>query len=222
MEETDKYCTFYIVRHGESEHNVNEIMQGHSDSPLTPKGREQAKGRARDFKDIIIDKVFASDLIRAQRTAEIIGIEKSLEVNTTKILRERFFGSYEGHPISEFTEKTKHLLEKLKILSEAEKQDFKYEQDSGYESNNEIAERMLTFLRETAVVYPGKTILVVSHGSIMRALLMRLGVATYDQLVPKDIEHLAYIKLKTDGVDFFVEDLQDINTTKFNFKKQLI
>jgi broad specificity phosphatase PhoE len=218
METEGKYCTFYIVRHGESEHNLNEIMQGHGDSPLTATGEKQAKVRAESLKDVAFDAVFSSDLLRAHATAKIIVAEKALEVNTKKILRERFFGSYEGRPISEFLEETKHLLEKLKTLSEAEKQDFKYEQGSGYESNNDIAPRMLTFLRETAVAYPGKTILVVSHGSIMRATLMRLGVAKYDELLSGDIEHLAYIKLKTDGVDFFVQELEGFDTSKFNFK----
>jgi broad specificity phosphatase PhoE len=218
MEQKDKYSTFYIIRHGESEHNFNEIMQGHADSPLTPNGESQAKVRAQSFKNVDFDAVFSSDLMRARRTAEIIAAEKFLEVNTTKILRERFFGSYEGRPIKDFLAETQGQREKLKILTETEKQNFKHEQDSGYESNNEIAERMLTFLRETAIAYPGKTILVASHGSIMRATLMSLGIATYDQLSSEDVEHLAYIKLKTDGVDFFVQELEGFNTSKFNFK----
>ncbi len=214
MEKQGNYCIIYLVRHGESEHNVNEIMQGHSNSPITPKGKNQAKELAQSLRDVSFDAVFSSDLTRAHGTAQIIAAGKSLEVNTTKILRERFFGAYEGRPIKEFLEETKQQREKLKTFTEAEKQDFKTAE--GFESNTEIAARMLTFLRETAVAYPNKTILAVSHGSIMRAFLMKLGLVTYDQLKPEHVENLAYIKLKTDGIDFFVLELKGVHIQEIN------
>ncbi len=47
MTQQNNYCTFYLVRHGQTEWNTKKIMQGHLDSPLTEKGIEQAKMTAK-------------------------------------------------------------------------------------------------------------------------------------------------------------------------------
>ena len=57
---------------------------------------------------------------------------------------------------------------------------------------------------------PGKTILVVSHGGVMRYLLIHLGFGTYTNLPTGSIGNTAYIKLETDGVDFFVKETKGI------------
>ncbi len=204
--------TIYIIRHGETEHNVNEIIQGQADSSLTELGEEQAKYLASEFKDIHFDAIFSSDLFRAKRTAEIISIERQLAVNTTKLLRERSYGVYEGRPVKDYFAENRAMFEKLKTLSEEEKRAFRIY--STQETNVEIVARMLTFLREIAVAFTGKTVLAVSHGSIMRALLMHLGYATYDELPGRSIENTGYIKLESDGIDFFIKELKGVNKVK--------
>ncbi len=208
-ETEEKYCTIYILRHGETEHNVNEIIQGQADSPLTQKGESQAKGMAQELKDMHFDVVFSSDLGRANRTAEIIKLERELAVNTSKLIRERSFGVYEGRTAKDYYAENQAMLEKLQTLSEKDKHSFRLYPSQ--ETNEEISSRMMTFLREIAAAYPGKTVLAVSHGSIMRALLVALGVASYDQIPGSAIENLGYIVLKSDGVDFFVSGLKRIN-----------
>jgi len=209
METNQKYCTIYLVRHGETKANLEEIVSGHFDSPLTEKGEEQAKARGKDLKKIHFDAVFSSDLIRAKRTAELISLDRKLEVNTAKLLRERFFGEWEGKPISEFVEKNKHLFELEKKLSEEERQKFK--PYAAYESNSEIAGRMLNFLREVAVTYLGRIVLVVAHGSITRGTLMHLGFAKADELPAGAIENTGYVVLQSDGVDFFIRETKGVN-----------
>lgn len=208
----DKYCTIYIVRHGETIANKAKIIAGHFDSPLNQTGEEQAKQRAEELKHISIDAIFSSDLVRAKRTAELIKLERQLAVNTTTLLRERFFGVYEGRLEKEFYEENAAVLEKIKELTEKEKQQLKI-YDS-YESNEEIAGRLLTFLREIAVTYPGKIVLVVCHGSIMRSCLQHLGFASYDQLPAGAIENTGYFVLESDGLDFFIKETKGINKNK--------
>jgi broad specificity phosphatase PhoE len=58
--------------------------------------------------------------------------------------------------------------------------------------------------------------LAVSHGGAMRALLMHLGYATFDELRGRSVENTAYIKLDSDGIDFFVKETKGIN------KQQLV
>lgn len=176
---------------------------------MTENGVNQAKAAGEILKNIHFDMVFASDLSRAKRTAEYIVAERKLVVNTTKLLRERRFGKYEGRPGKEYREENKDLFEKMEKMSELEKRRTKF--DFGYENEEDLAARLLIFLREIAVTYLGKTVLAVSHGGAMRALLMHLGFATFDELRGKSVENTAYIKLESDGVDFFVRETKGIN-----------
>lgn len=216
MESKKNYCTLYIVRHGQSLSNVEKIVAGHTNKPLSPEGEAQAKARAQDLDAVKFDVAFSSDLARAHKTAEIISLNRQLVVNTIQLLRERNFGEWESRPETEFLEENRHLLEKLESLSEQEKQDLKIGQ--GYESNSEIAQRFITVLREIAVTYLGKTVLVVSHGSIMRSLLMLLGFATYASLPSGSVSNTGYFVLESDGVDFFIKKTEGIAIPNKNNK----
>jgi broad specificity phosphatase PhoE len=197
------FCTLYIVRHGETEWNVKKIIQGHEDIPLNKKGEAQAKKLAKKLRHIKFDAVFSSDLIRSKRTAEIIILEKKLAVQTTKALKERYFGKYQGRSFSVNNEMTK-LINNLKmVIGPGAKE---------VESDEKIISRLTTFLREVAAAYVNKTILIVSHGGPMRTLLIHLGFATYDNFTEGHIDNLAYIKLKSDGTDFFIEETEGIKT----------
>ncbi|MDE2311693.1 MAG: histidine phosphatase family protein [Patescibacteria group bacterium] len=199
----------YLVRHGETEANKNKIVAGHHDSPLTEAGERQAKQRGLDLKRVKFDAVFSSDLIRAKRTAELISADRQLVVNTHRLIRERFFGHWEGQSEKKFLNDNQRLFELKKQLTEEQKRNFKY--SYAYESDNQIADRMLLFLRELAVTFLGKTLLVVAHGSIMRSTLMRLGYAVSDELPAGSIENTGYVVLQSDGVDFFVKETKGIN-----------
>ena len=208
MEIPEKYCTIYVVRHGETEANLHEIVAGHFDSPLTEQGQKQAKSRAEGLKDTHFDAMFSSDLIRAKRTAEIIALDKKLAVNTTSLIRERFFGDWEGRPTKEVLEEDRKMIAWRNSLTNEQK--WRSKINYGYESDEDISWRLTTFLREVAAAYIGKTICVVVHGSIMRALLMDLGFAKYDELPPGTIINTGYFVLQSDGVDFFIKETKGI------------
>lgn len=71
---------------------------------------------------------------------------------------------------------------------------------------------MFTYLREVAVAYQGKDILVVSHGGVMRILLDHLG----KRVARGATANTAYIKLESDGVEFFVKETEGIKFEKPN------
>lgn len=203
MNSNMQYCTFYIVRHGETEYNVKKLIQGQSDIPLNTVGEQQAANLAKEFKNFHFDAIFASDLSRAKRTAEIIALEHKLAVNTTKLLRERQLGKFVGQSL----ELLKKIDQELKSLNEQEKISYKTQHD--IEDTEEMVSRFLTFLRETAIVYPGKIVLVTSHGGMIRVLLDHLGFFTKEDLLG-NISNGAYIKLQSDGVDFFLQETKGI------------
>jgi len=86
----------YVIRHGETDWNLECKMQGHTDIPLNKTGILQAQTEAREIAKVKIDHIYSSDLQRARQTAEIINKEFGLEVKLDKRIRESCFGDLEG------------------------------------------------------------------------------------------------------------------------------
>jgi broad specificity phosphatase PhoE len=197
----NKYTTFYIIRHGETEWNVARRVQGQTDIPLSSEGKQQAMELAGELRHIKFDHVFSSDLFRARETAEIIAIERKMIVNTEKLLRERYFGKYEGMHAEEFFA----LYTNWEKLTEKQRWEHKLGDE---ESVAEANIRLMLFLREAALACPGKTILIVCHSGLMRGLLIKLAYKTFDTV--KGFSNCGYIKLESDGIDFFVNGVSGL------------
>jgi broad specificity phosphatase PhoE len=202
------YCTIYLVRHGETEWNKKGIVMGQSDSPLTETGIEQVKATARELKDVNFDAIFSSDLHRAERTAEIIKLERQIAVQTSKALRERAYGHYEGTSSEEYGNKFQASFNKLEKLTEQERNKFKFDHD--IESDEEVIGRMITQLREIAVAYPGKNVLVVGHGSCIRTFLTHTGYVKFGELKTGAISNGSVVVVLCDGIDFFIKEAKGI------------
>jgi 2,3-bisphosphoglycerate-dependent phosphoglycerate mutase len=207
IKENQNFCTLYLVRHGQTEWNKKEILQGQADSPLTEVGKKQVGQAAQDLKAISFDAIFSSDLQRAQETAEILNLERQLAIQTSKLLRERDFGHYEGIMRLEYNTRLQHLI---KDLSEQEKKTFKFDHD--VESDEEVISRFITQLREIAVAYPNKTVLVVTHGGCIRTFLTHTGYVKYGELGPGSFSNAGYVEVACDGVDFFIKEVKGIKT----------
>ena len=96
----------FIIRHGQTEHNVLKILQGHKDIPINGTGFQQAEKLGVYLKetDIRFDKVFSSDLIRCQETLQATlkySDQETVPVELTSDLRERNMGVIEGMHISD-------------------------------------------------------------------------------------------------------------------------
>ncbi|MBI2018641.1 histidine phosphatase family protein [Candidatus Daviesbacteria bacterium] len=195
------YCILYIVRHGETDWNAEGKTQGESNIPLNNKGIQQAKALNKDLKDVKFNAIFSSDLVRAKKTAEIIAVERKLAIETTHLLRERRYGKLDGTPY--------HMMQEFHRIWEnlSKKERVGYRPYGGYETDEEAISRFITFLREVAARYLGKTVLIVSHGGMMMVLLNHLSEETY---FVGAVSNSAYIKLESDGVDFFIKELQGI------------
>jgi broad specificity phosphatase PhoE len=197
-----EFTTLYVVRHGETEWNALDILQGHLNSPLTERGREQARLLGERFRHVDIDGVFSSDLVRAQRTAEIAFLERELAAVTSDLLRERNWGEWDGRPADMFREEARALIEEYQQLTREEQWGFKYSDQ--VESYEEIFGRFMAFLREVAIAYPGRNIVVISHLVVMETLLIHLGHR------PTFIGNEACIRLLTDGVQITVEGMSGL------------
>ncbi|EMG45981.1 hypothetical protein SBY92_005492 [Candida maltosa Xu316] len=87
----------FIVRHGQTDHNLNKVLQGHLDTALNETGENQAKTVGRFFANIPIDYFLSSDLTRCKQTlGPILAQQKQNDVKYTANLRERAMGKVEG------------------------------------------------------------------------------------------------------------------------------
>lgn len=197
--------TFYLVRHGQTEWNEKKLIQGFKDSPLTDSGIIEVKKLAKKLKNIKFDYIYSSDLLRAKRTAEIIALEHKLSVETDKLIRERSFGYLEGKP----SFLIKEWDDALSKLTSAEKDKYRHAKD--IETNEEVANRAITFIKELSVRFPGKTILLVSHGGLIRQFLIKIGFATYDNLVHGSVRNNAFVKINSDGNNIAVKEISGIS-----------
>ncbi|MGE5490735.1 MAG: histidine phosphatase family protein [Actinomycetota bacterium] len=147
-----------VTRHGETDWNVRGILQGWSDIPINDQGRRQARGMAALFADAGFEAVWASPLLRARETGEIIAAALGLPPPAShEGLKERCFGAIQGVPKSELADLNPLLLQQILRRNPAA------EFENG-ESMDEFADRVLGALAEIGVRHPGGRVLVVTHG----------------------------------------------------------
>ena len=141
--------TLYLVRHGETVDNANQIMQGQTHGQLNETGIEQAWQLCRQLEGVHFDAFLSSDLKRAVDTAAIIAGPHHMQVVTTPLLRERDWGAFTGRFIPD-----------LKGL------DF----PSDVESLEQLLKRAGDFLTFVRTEYAGKQVLAVGHDIVNKAI----------------------------------------------------
>jgi broad specificity phosphatase PhoE len=91
----------YLIRHGRTNNNVEQVTQGWSDTDLDEIGKAQAKAVAHYFESTPLSQIFSSDLKRSYETALPTGELKAIQIERTPLLRERSLGQLENAPMSE-------------------------------------------------------------------------------------------------------------------------
>lgn len=199
----ENFCKLYLVRHGQTDWNIQKKLIGQTDVPLNAVGEAQSADLAKELQSIHFDFIFSSDLIRTMKTAEIATAERNLAIATSKLLRERSYGKHEGQP-SEIGYEIEAVITAWEKAGKKDERPY-----PEVESNEEIVTRLITFLREVSIEYPGKSILIVTHAGMLRWILVHLGWISAEEM-PK-IENACYLKLLSDGVDFFIDEMKGIS-----------
>ncbi len=111
-------CDFYFVRHGQSHSNSEQRIQGHTESPLSPRGVEQANAAAEWFRPIGADRVFSSPLQRARDTAEPILLASGADtLEILPYLVELDTGIYTGKVFSDLPGLDEELFRAFRVRS---------------------------------------------------------------------------------------------------------
>jgi probable phosphoglycerate mutase len=160
-----------VLRHGETEHNAARIWQGHLDTPLSPRGQQQADAVGPALAALSPTAVVSSDLTRARLTADSVGRACGIPVLLDPRLREVDVGVWQGMPAADVAERWPDVQAAL-----ARGEDLR-RGDTG-ETMAEVAQRVGAALTEHLdALGPGECLVVSTHGAAGRtaaAWLLRL------------------------------------------------
>lgn len=183
----------YMVRHGETYFNMFARLQGWSDTPLTDKGKADAVRVGQELAPLKINYLFSSDLKRAVDTARILiknhPSSTITEPTQSKLFREVFYGSFEGHSNEEGATWASHLAgAKMTTLAEIagkygmqKLQDLLHQADPAKlaEDSGTLNDRCDQIISLLAKLPDNSNVVVVSHGSIIHYIAERYGNGKY-------------------------------------------
>lgn len=163
-----------LLRHGQTDWNIDLRLQGSTDIPLNDTGRAQARLAAETLRREDWDVIIASPLSRAKDTADIVALELGMKVAVVPELIERSFGVAEGLDHATW----RKLYESHQVIE-------------GLESLADLRARTVLLLDLIANEYSGQRVLAVSHGAFIRKVLT---IVTEGEL-PREGERLSNASL---------------------------
>lgn len=198
----------YLTRHGETEWNIEKRLQGRGDSPLTENGIQRAKELRDRIKNIDIDVIYSSPIKRALNTANILRGNKNIDIVTDDRLMEMCFGDYEGKKIDIIQKENPNWDIKLIMQGNVE-----ICAPNG-ENLKEVRERISKLMNKIIAENIGKSILIVTHGITLKALMYYfkdedvnsevMGQATLTK-INIDEKNNFYIEFKNDDSHFSIK-----------------
>jgi 2,3-bisphosphoglycerate-dependent phosphoglycerate mutase len=174
-----------LIRHGESEWNLENRFTGWIDIPLSTNGEKEAKKAGEKLKGYLFDEAFTSVLIRAIRTYEIVAETagfNNLPLEKDKALNERMYGDLQG--LNKDETRKKFGDEQVRLW----RRSYDIAPPNG-ESLKDTAARVLPYYhaRIEPDLNAGKNILIVAHGNSLRALIMHIENISKDEIVKLEI-----------------------------------
>ncbi len=154
-----------LVRHGETDWNLEGRYQGQADVPLNERGREQAKLLAVRLRGERIEAIYASDLSRAYETAKITAEALGQEVKSLESLREVDTGVWTGLTFKEVESRYPEHLREWR----ADPLGVKRLEGESYRA---LFERTRAAIREIVEAHPAQTVLIVGHGGNIKCIVL--------------------------------------------------
>src|SRR5471030_1289483 len=155
----------YLIRHGQTEWNLEMRMQGHKDSPLTKLGKTQSQGLHDRLTNEKIDLIYCSESKRAYDTATAIKGNRNIPIHTTNKLKEIHMGKWEG-------------MKQIDIVNKYPKAwiDFWnnpliYVPTSEGESYQELKDRVIPKIEEIINSNQGKKIIIVTNRITLKVIM---------------------------------------------------
>jgi broad specificity phosphatase PhoE len=177
-----------LIRHGETDWNVEGRWQGQIDVPLNARGRQHASQIADELVGEDIQAIYASDLSRALETAQPLASRLGLPVRTDARLREINQGEWQGLLVTEIQARYAELFR-------LRKDNPRTVAPPGGETVSQVQERVEQALNDILQRHPGETMAIVAHGFVIAVLRVRLENKPIDEvwdLIPESGEWITY------------------------------
>jgi broad specificity phosphatase PhoE len=184
---------FCLVRHGQTDWNLEGRYQGQSDVPLNERGHAQARSLAEQLSGQRFAAIFSSDLCRARQTAESIATVLGLTMQLDPRLREIHQGQWEGVLVTEIKARYEELWEQ-RIVDPANVR------PPGGETVSEVATRMYAALDNISRLFPAVNVLIVSHGLSIATVICRaqsIPIGQAYSVIPENVQPV-WIEWKPD------------------------
>jgi broad specificity phosphatase PhoE len=158
--------TLYLIRHGETDWNLNGIWQGHADVPLNAVGRAQARRLAQRLRaeGPRFDVIYSSDLQRAWETAGALAAAIGISSRPEPALREIDVGAWSGRTNAQIMAEDAEIYERIRSGEDVAR--------GGGERFLDLYGRVIGAVERIVAAHPGATLALVSHGGPVRALLL--------------------------------------------------
>lgn len=195
-----------VVRHGQSQWNLENRFTGWIDIDLSTKGIEEAHNAGKKLVNYKFDIAFTSALIRAQKTLDIILAEigqKNIPIEKDQALNERMYGDLQG--LNKDETRKQYGEDQVKIW----RRSYDVAPPNG-ESLKDTAARVLPYWNSKIVpeLKKGKSVLISAHGNSLRALVMHLENLSKEQILETEIPT---------GVPKYYELDDELNVTKCEY-----
>ena len=199
--------TLVLIRHGQSQWNLENRFTGWVDVPLTDAGRDEARRGAHFIRGLTFDRAFTSALIRAQETLRVVLKEigqPTVPVEADRALNERHYGALQGlnkaETAKKYGEEQAHIWRRSYDVAPP-KATTQWNPEGISESLKDTAARTLPYFEAKILplVRAGQTILIAAHGNSLRSIVMALDHMTNEQVLNLNLATGAPIVYELDG-----------------------
>lgn len=159
--------TIFLIRHGESQQNIDDVLSGITDIPLSDKGKHQCATLAQYFENIQVDRVFATPLQRARDSAELIFRKHKHSIGILESLIEFNYGEYEGYRRSDYENSKDRIIQQW--ITSPSNLTF-----PGGDNIQAHAQKTLSSITDLAKENNGKVIACISHRTTIRLILAQI------------------------------------------------
>jgi broad specificity phosphatase PhoE len=186
------------VRHGETDYNARDCLQGHIDAPLNAKGRAHAAHMAAKLAEYDFTRIYASPLLRARQTAEIIADGRPITLDDR--LKEVDFGAIDGMPIAE--------AKASGIYGERDRDRMAFTPPGG-ESYSQLLQRVQRFFNDTGIMKEAGPTLIVSHQGTTRMIAAHLGLCSATIAAYRGFGHESLLIAEVDATNRIAVRIED-------------
>lgn len=201
LEDIKKYSKksgnkYFVMRHGQAQSNIKRVWdyKGDPENHLTEAGQQQVKDSGEKLQSEKIDVIITSPILRTQETARIvagqIGFNPENIITDGRVIEWQVGGDFQE----------KNLDEYLKIRNASENR-YTYKAEGG-ESYQDVIKRCGEFLYEIESRYQGKNILIVTHNSAARGLILAAQGFSFETLLKSEPKEYPFTNAEVRELDF--------------------